>query len=95
MTAPTAAQIAIGARKLMIDVIFPFLDRVVCDQSRPVRCSFSGGLMSRGVVVLCGSGRACAILGAAKGFGPRAALPVFEGGGDQDYLVSAATTCNP
>jgi hypothetical protein len=36
MTAPTAAipaaEIAMGARKPMIDMIFPSLDRVVCDQ---------------------------------------------------------------
>jgi hypothetical protein len=43
--------------------------------------------MSSGVVVRCSSGRSRAILGAAKGSVPRAALPVFEGGCDQDYVV--------
>jgi hypothetical protein len=43
--------------------------------------------MSSGVVVHCRSGRARAILGAAKGFLPRTALPVFDGGGAQHYLV--------
>jgi hypothetical protein len=68
-------------------MIFPFLDRVICHRSRPVPCSFAGGLMSRGVVIRCRSGRSRAIFGAAKGSVPRAALPVFEAGCDQGYLV--------
>jgi hypothetical protein len=43
--------------------------------------------MSRGVVIRCRSGRSRAIFGAAKGSVPRAALPVFEAGCDQGYLV--------
>jgi hypothetical protein len=43
--------------------------------------------MSSGVVVRCSSGRSRAIFGAAKGFVPRAALHVFEGGRDQEYVV--------
>jgi hypothetical protein len=47
----------------------------------------SGELMPRGVIVHRSSGRARAILSATQGLGPRAALPVFERRGDQDYPV--------